>query len=987
MKQSVISQLYLKDTAFQKLMQKRIVNVLLIASPYDAFMMEEDGRVEVQLFFEYMALNLSLPPRVTIVSNLSQAIDVMSQKKFDLVIAMPGVDISETFEGAKKIKSIDADIPFVVLTPFSKEVSRRIADQDMSNIDFVFSWLGNVDLLLAIIKLIEDRMNAEEDVLGVGVQMILLVEDSVRFYSSVLPHLFKFLLNQSLIFSTEALNEHEKMLRMRGRPKVMLARNYEEAMEIYEKYHRNILGVISDVTFMHDGEKDQKAGIKLAKYLRGRDPYLPIIIESSESENAELVKEFGGVFLDKNSKKLPVDLGNAITDNFGFGDFIIRNPETQDEIMRVKSLNGLQKRIFDIPDESLLYHAHRNDISRWLYSRAMFPIAEVLKEHRTRDNSDIPSLKRLVFDLIVKYRKMKNRGVVAEFQKDRFDYYSNFARIGQGSMGGKGRGLAFIDTIIKRHPDCDNFKGVGICIPRTVVICTDIFDQFMADNNLYPFALEDHKDEEILQKFLEARLPEKLRDDLLGLYDVIDGPLAVRSSSLLEDSHYQPFAGIYSTYMIPHADTAETQLDLLTKAIKSVYASVFYSDSKAYMTATSNVIDQEKMAVIIQEVVGRDNDGYFFPSFSGVGRSLNYYPINDEKAEEGVVQIAVGLGKYIVDGGRSLRFSPAHPNNVLQTSTLDLALKDTQTHFNAIKTSDIPEKFSIDDGFNIVKVRVQKFANTGVLRYMVSTYDPTNDMMVDYELDEWRRVVTFNNMLRDDVFPLAETIDYMLRLGQQEMCRPVEIELAGIVYDKPDSDGLLGRIYWLQIRPIIDKQDMIDDDIMDVEDSQVILKSNTALGHGKIEDIDTIIYVRPQNFRSSNNMAIAREIEKINREFLNSGRGYVLVGPGRWGSSDTALGIPVKWPMISAARLIVESSLANYRIEPSQGTHFFQNLTSFGVGYFTINPTIGDGIYDCEFLDSLEAEYESDFLRIVKFDAPLSISINGKKGVGIVLKQ
>lgn len=986
MKQSVISQLYLKDTAFQKLMQKRIVNVLLIASPYDAFMMEEDGRVEVQLFFEYMALNLSLPPRVTIVSNMKSAVDTMQQKKFDLVIAMPGVDISETFDGAKEIKSVDADIPFVVLTPFSKEVSRRIADQDMSNIDFVFSWLGNVDLLLAIIKLIEDTMNAEEDVLGVGVQMILLVEDSVRFYSSVLPHLFKFLLNQSLIFSTEALNEHEKMLRMRGRPKVMLARNYEEAVEIYEKYHKNILGVISDVTFMHEGEKDPKAGIKLAHYLRDRDPYLPIIVESSESENRELVKDFGGVFLDKNSKKLPVDLGKAITDNFGFGDFIIRNPETQEEILRIKNLKELQKRIFEIPDESLLYHARRNDISRWLYSRAMFPIAEVLKEHRTKDNSDVPSLKSLVFDLIVKYRKMKNRGVVAEFQKDRFDHYSNFARIGQGSMGGKGRGLAFIDTIIKRHPDCDNFMGVGICIPRTVVICTDIFDQFMADNNLYPFALEDHKDEEILQKFLAARLPEKLRDDLLGLYDVIDGPLAVRSSSLLEDSHYQPFAGIYSTYMIPHADSAESELDLLTKAIKSVYASVFYSDSKAYMTATSNVIDQEKMAVIIQEVVGRDNNGYFFPSFSGVGRSLNYYPINDEKAEEGVAQIAVGLGKYIVDGGRSLRFSPAHPNNVLQTSTLDLALKDTQIHFNAIKTSDIPQQFSIDDGFNIVKIRVQNFANTGVLRYMVSTYDPTNDMMVDYELGEWRRVVTFNNMLRDNVFPLAETINYMLKLGQQEMCRPVEIELAGIVYDKPDANGMLGKIYWLQIRPIIDKQDMIDDDIMEVDDNCILLKSNTALGHGKIEDVDTIIYVRPQNFRSSNNTAIAREIEKINREFLNKGRGYILVGPGRWGSSDTALGIPVKWPMISAARLIVESSLAAYRIEPSQGTHFFQNLTSFGVGYFTINPSIGDGIYDCTYLDNLDAEYESDLLRIVKFNTPLSISINGKKGVGIVLK-
>ncbi len=656
MNEESVSQLYLKDTAFQDLMQRRIFNVLLVASPYDAFMMEEDGRVEEQLYFEYVALNLSSPPRVTRVSRPSEALDLLAVKRFDLIIMMPGIDLSETFVGAKEIKSRYPDVPIIVLTPFSKEVSRRLAKEDLTAVDYVFSWLGNVDLLLAIIKLLEDKMNADNDINEVGVQLILLVEDSVRFYSSVLPTLYKFLLKQSLIFSTEALNEHEQMLRMRGRPKVMLARDYEEAVALYERYGKNMLGVISDVSFKREGVKDSKAGIKLAKYLRERDPYLPIIMESSEEENAPLVKEFGGAFIDKNSKKFPVDLGNTIMKDFGFGDFIIRDPETGEELLRIHDLKDLQRHIFDIPAKSLLYHASFNDISRWLYSRAMFPIAEVIKNHRFRNIEEAPAVRQLFFDLIVKYRKMKNRGVVAVFRKDRFDHYSNFARIGQGSLGGKGRGLAFIDSIIKKNPICDNYDGVTLTIPRTVVICTDIFDEFMETNNLYPVALSDIPDEKILKYFLQARLPERLIEDFFALFEVVDKPLAIRSSSLLEDSHYQPFAGIYSTYMIPHVDDRYEMLAMLGDAIKSVYASVFYADSKAYMTATSNVIDQEKMAVIIQEVVGKQVGDYYFPSFSGVGRSLNYYPINDEIPEDGVTEVAVGLGKYIVDGGLSLRF-------------------------------------------------------------------------------------------------------------------------------------------------------------------------------------------------------------------------------------------------------------------------------------------------------------------------------------------
>lgn len=984
MNEESLSQLYLKDTAFQNLMQRRIFNVLLIASPYDAFMMEEDGRVEEQLYFEYVSLHLSSPPRVTRVSHISEALAMLAQKSFDLIIAMPGGDLSETFHGAKEIKSLYPSIPIVVLTPFSKEVSRRLSHEDLSGIDYVFSWLGNVDLLLAIIKLLEDKMNADNDILDVGVQTIILVEDSVRFYSSILPHLYKFLLKQSMVFSTEALNEHEKMLRMRGRPKVMLARDYEEAVALYEKFGQNVLGVITDVSFHKDGKKDSQAGIKLSEYLRSRDPYLPIIVESTESTNREKVKHFGGIFLDKTSKKLPVDLGKEIMRNFGFGDFVLLNPATGEEIGRIKSLNELQKAIFKVPDETLYYHAQHNDISRWLYSRAMFPIAEVMKAHRFTSIDEAAAVKQLVFDLIVKYRKMKNRGVVAVFRKDRFDYYSNFARIGQGSLGGKGRGLAFIDSIIKKNPICDNFDGVTISIPRTVVLCTDIFDEFMATNDLYPLALSDAPDEEILARFLEAQLPERLKEDLLALFEVVDRPLAVRSSSLLEDSHYQPFAGIYSTYMIPTVKDRQKMLKLLGDAIKGVYASVFYADSKAYMTATSNVIDQEKMAVIIQEVVGKQTEGFYFPSFSGVGRSLNYYPINDEEPEDGVAEIAIGLGKYIVDGGLALRFSPRHADKVLQTSTLDLALRDTQTRLYALDMSRVDETFKVDDGFNVTKKRIQDFANSGVLKYMVSTFDPIDQMIRDTDQGKGRKVVTFANVLSHGVYPLAPAIDFMLKKGQEAMRRPVEIEFAGMI--QPYSGESKGHIYWLQIRPIIDRKELVDDTILNIPDEDLIMKSNTALGHGNIENVSTIVYVRPENFSSMNNPMIAREIEDLNREFTARGENYVLVGPGRWGSSDTALGIPVKWPHISSAKLIVESSLSNYRIEPSQGTHFFQNLTSFGVGYFTINPSSHDGLFDIDFLNAQPAVYESESVRIVKFEEPLTIGINGRKGVGVVKK-
>ncbi len=974
--------LVFKDTSFANLMNKRIYNVLLIATKYDAFMLEDDGRVDEQIFNEYTSLSLRYPPRFTQVTTEEEALAELKDRNFELIICMPNMDNRDIFAAAKEIKIHYPNIPIVVLTPFSKEVSKRIANEDLSAMDYVFSWLGNAELLLAIIKLIEDKMNAPDDTASVGVQIILLVEDSIRFYSSALPHLYKFVLEQSQMFAKEALNGHQQTLRMRGRPKIKLARTYEEAVRIFNQYRDNMLGIVSDMSFMHDGVKDPYAGYKFGQYVRKTGLIIPFVLESSESSNKVYAKELGASFIDKNSKSYPQDLRKKIMQRFGFGDFVILNPQTKEEIMRIKDLKDLQKKVYQIPDDSLVYHLSRNHFSRFFYSRAMFPPAEVLKRVDVSDYKDMDEARKLIFDLIVQYRRMKNSGVVAIYQKDRFDEYSNFARIGDGSLGGKGRGLAFMGAMVKRYPKLET-ENFNTNIPKTVVICTDIFDEFMETNELLPVALSDADDETILKYFLRASLPASLIDDLMAFFDVVKSPIAVRSSSLLEDSHYQPFAGIYSTYMIPRLEDKYEMLRLLSDAIKAVYASVFYRDSKGYMTATSNLIDQEKMAIVLQEVVGNRYNDHFYPTISGVARSLNFYPIGNEKAEDGIANIALGLGKYIVDGGQTLRFSPRHPHNILQMSTMDFALRETQTRFYALDLKNLAEQFSIDDSFNLQRLGLKEADADGSLKYIVSTYDPYDQIIRDGYYPGGRKILSFVNILQHDVFPLAKTLDELLRIGQAEMGRPVEIEFA-VNVDPNNHDK--ATFYLLQIRPIVDNKEIMDEDLTQVGNEETILSSTSVLGHGIVTDVQDIIYVKSGAFNSSNNQLIAYEIEKLNRRFTEEEKNYVLVGPGRWGSSDHWLGIPVKWPHISNARVIVECGLENYRVDPSQGTHFFQNLTSFGVGYFTINPFKGDGWFDEEYLNALPAVEDTEYLRHIHFDKPIVIKMDGKKSLGVVLK-
>lgn len=974
--------LVFKDTSFANLMNKRIYNVLLIATKYDAFMLEDDGRVDEQIFNEYTSLSLRYPPRFTQVTTEEEALSELKDRNFELIICMPNMDNRDIFAAATEIKIHYPNIPIVVLTPFSKEVSKRIANEDLSAIDYVFSWLGNAELLLAIIKLIEDKMNAPDDTASVGVQIILLVEDSVRFYSSALPHLYKFVLEQSQMFAKEALNDHQRTLRMRGRPKIKLARTYEEAVRIFNQYRDNMLGIISDMSFMHDGVKDPYAGYKFGQYVRKTGLIIPFVLESSEASNKVYAKELGASFIDKNSKSYPQDLRKKIMQRFGFGDFVILNPQTKEEIMRIKDLKDLQKKVFQIPDDSLVYHLSRNHFSRFFYSRAMFPPAEVLKRVDVSDYKDMDEARKLIFDLIVQYRRMKNSGVVAVYQKERFDEYSNFARIGDGSLGGKGRGLAFIGAMVKRYPKLEH-DHFAVTIPKTVVICTDIFDEFMETNELYPVALSDVDDETILKYFLRASLPARLIEDLMAFFDVVKSPIAVRSSSLLEDSHYQPFAGIYSTYMVPKLEDKYDMLRTLSDAIKAVYASVFYRDSKAYMTATSNLIDQEKMAIVLQEVVGNRYNDRFYPTISGVARSLNFYPIGNEKAEDGIANIALGLGKYIVDGGQTLRFSPRHPHNILQMSTMDFALRETQTRFYALDLKNLADQFSVDDSFNLLRLNLKDADADGSLKFIVSTYDPYDQVIRDGYYPGGRKILSFVNVLQHEVFPLADTLDQILHVGQDEMGRPIEIEFA--VNIDPQNPGF-ATFYLLQVRPIVDNKEVMEEDLTLVEQEDTILTSTSVLGHGIVTDVQDIIYVKTGAFCSSNNQSIAYDIEKMNRQFTGEEKNYVLVGPGRWGSSDSWLGIPVKWPHISNARVIVECGLENYRVDPSQGTHFFQNLTSFGVGYFTINPFKGDGWFDEGYLNSLPAVEETEYLRHVRFDKPVVIKMDGKKSLGVVLK-
>lgn len=973
------------DPSFVQLMQKRIYRVLIISSNYDFYMLEEDGRIDEQIFDEYVSLNLRYPPFFIHANSIQKAFKIINTEPIDLVITMLSVGSSEAFGIAKAIKDYQPEIPIVILTPFSREVQLKMQTDDLSAIDYVFCWLGNMEILLAIIKLIEDRMNVQKDVDGVGVQVLLLVEDSIRFYSGYLPLMYRLVLQQSRFSMKEGLNDLSEMLRMRGRPKILLATNYEEAIVLYEKYKDNMLGVISDIRYQKNGKEDKEAGFKLHEHISKDNLNLSFLLQSAEKKNLQKAYEKNISFIFKHSQNLSNELRDYLVKNLAFGDFIFRQPQGN-ETDRASDLKSLQTKLKTLPHDSLKHHFDRNDFARWLNARALFPLAQKFKNLKLSDFPTISDAKKYMDKMISSYRLSRSRGVIAKFDKNTYDDHFIFSRIGIGPMGGKARGLAFLDSILKKNNTCSGLENIVVSIPRTVVLCTDIFDNFMRENNLMEKTLRAKSDEEILNLFIQAKFSETVKNDLKVFLSIVKKPVAIRSSSILEDSHYHPFAGIYSTYMIPNPQNDKaTTLKMLIASIKGVYASVFFQTSRSYMATTSNMIDEEKMGIILQEICGNkyknDNYGRFYPTLSGVARSINYYPIPPEKSGDGIANIALGLGKIAVEGGNTLRFSPKHPKRIIQLSSTKMTLKSTQKYFYALDLNPEQFKISTNDAVNIEKLRIKTAENDSSIKYVSSSFDFQNNILRDGYNYPGKKIITFSNILKHEIFPLSKILDTILQLGQKELNTPVELEFAANL-DVPKGTPQIFNV--LQIRPISETNSTQDINLKNIDKNKTIIYSETALGNGIINNLHDFVYVKPQSFDSSRNKELVQIIENINKTIASEGKNYILTGPGRWGSNDPWLGIPIKWPQISAARLIIESGLENYRIEPSQGTHFFHNLTAFKVGYFTINPFINEGFYNIDFLDKQPAVFENNFIRHVRFEKELTVKIDGKHNVGAV---
>lgn len=962
-----------------ELMSRRIRRILLVCNNYDNFSLEEDGRLDMRISREYSELNLSNPPVFERVESTSEALRLAeSGESFDLIITMYNVGSVDVFDFSAKMKGIAPGTPIVLLTSYSKEVWRRMQEQDRSFIDYAFCWSGSTDLIIAIIKLLEDSLNADDDILEEGVQCILLVEDSVRYYSTYLPLLYKLVLQQNVAALKDALNEDQQIFRKRARPKILMATNYDDAVALYERYKDQMLGVISDIGFvLHRGDKPAEekldAGIDLCNLIRRETPKMPILMQSSQESMRKVAMELGAGFLMKRSKTLTHELGEYIGREFGFGDFVVADHKLR-QIARASDLQGAEKIIATLPDAQLSELRSKNYISRWLLARGIFSAGNELKKTNSRDTDELRST---AVRLIHEYRTAQSLGVVARFNPDSYNDTIGFARIGEGSIGGKARGLAFLSHLLYKHRLYDKWEDARLTVPRTLVISTEYFDRFILENGLQYVINSDISDSELLTQFVSSTLPSDLMTSLRAFVRQVDKPLAVRSSSKLEDSYYQPFAGVYSTYMIPATENEDQQLRLLGNAIKSVYASVYYASSRGYITATANVISEEKMGVILQEICGSEDGGYFFPTLSGVARSVNFYPVGYEKPEEGIVKLAFGLGKAVVDGEQVLRFSPSHPRNIIQTSTPELALRDTQQVMYALNLQPGKFKTSVDDAVNLERIPIADCGRFRDFGKVVSTFDYENQRMVDSAAPRGPKAVTFAHILKYGTFPLADICKELLRIATEEMRCSVELEFAA---------DLENRVFnLLQIRPISSDSVNTEVDWNKIDDSDAFIRSSCALGTGWIPGIRDIVFVRKDKFDKMHSAEIAQELRELNARFRDEGSNYVLIGYGRWGSSIPTLGIPVVWSDISEAKALVECSLADFRVDPSQGSHFFQNLTSFNAGYISVDEysRAGDSI-DFELLESLPASSESNYIRHIRVEKELQICVDGRSGKAMI---
>lgn len=964
-----------RNTHFSSLIKFRIKRILMICSNYDAFIMEEDGKIESQVYKEYVGLNMSNPPTFVWVESAAAARQTLeNEPDIDMIICMYNEIDKDIFPLAADLKAEGKQIPFVLLMHYSKQIRKKVMSQTDSGVDFVFSWHGNADLILAIIKLFEDKRNADYDILETGVQAIMLVEDSIRYYSTYLPELYKLILKQSNEFLKETLNEDQQKNRKRSRPKILLATCYDEAFATYEKYRNHFLGIISDVGMVvHKGDppKTEKldAGIDLVHHIRQDDPMMPILLQSSQVSVADVAKRLNVGFLKKYSRTLFLQLSDYIKEEFGFGDFVFRDGKGV-VYGRAANLQELEEVIKHVPDNILVSNTSKNMFSKWFFARGLFTLAN---KFRLEHHDDASEAREFLIKEVQAYHKAMGRGIIAEFSNGNYDRYISFARMGDGSLGGKARGLAFLNRLIEKHSLTDRYENISISIPRSIVISTEYFDEFILENGLQYVIDSELSDDEILSEFVASRLPEGLISGLKTYLKTVDTPLAVRSSSKLEDSNYQPFAGVYSTYMIPHVDNKDMMLRILDKAIKSVYASVFYNGSRTYIQTTGNLQSEEKMAVVIQNICGSEHNGLYYPLISGVGRSVNFYPIGGERMEDGIVNVVFGLGKSVVEGGKTLRFSPEFPKKILQLSQPYLAMRDSQKMMFALDLRPGAFKISRNEGVNLVHIPVTEvipdYTNSNLV---FSTYSAVDNRIVPGVEESGARIVSFDAILKYGKYPLAKALSEIMDICRKELLCEVEIEFAA---DVAPSGKLSLKL--LQVRPISSyaAEQEVNFDELKASLGTLFLESGKALGNGFVNDVSHIVYIAPDKFNSLSTREIAAELAEINNTFKSRNEGYILIGPGRWGSSDPNLGIPVIWSDISEAKMIVEYSMPGFQVEPSQGTHFFQNITSLGVGYLSIDTVAGDGNVDFDALGELDSEQAMKYAVVLHTEEPITAYI------------
>jgi len=978
-----------KRVPLHALMARRITNILLVSSLYDSYTFEEDGALSEVLFAEYLQLNLSYAPRVERVSTAQEALDMLQTSRFDLVITMLRVGGMDVFDFRKKVRRIAPDVPVVLLAYNTRELAMLEPEQRPRNTDRLFVWSGDHRLFFAIIKHIEDRYNVEADIRLAGVQAIILVEDSVRFYSVYLPALYTAVVRQTQRLMSDAVHRMQRLLRMRARPKILLATSYEEAEEYYTKYKDHVLGVILDVAFPRGGKKDPHAGLDFASMVKQDNPDRPVLVQSSDAENRGFAQSIGAMYVDKHSPSLLSDVNRFMEEHLGFGAFVFRRPDGS-VVTSAHDLASLSEAIKWVPDESLLYHASRNHFSAWLMARTEFELAYALRPRHVDDFENVAALRQHLHQSLVEEQAKALAGVVADFSQGSIESSNMFVKIGSGSLGGKGRGLAFMNSLLDSYQVDEHVPEMRIQVPPTAILATGVFDRLLEGSRLVPYVLGNVSDDDVRRAFLAASLPDDVLKDLRSFLARVRYPLAVRSSSLLEDASFQPFAGVYRTFMIPNNNPdLDRRLDELCRAIKLVYASTFYADARSYIESTPNRLEEEKMAVVIQQLVGRSHGSFHYPNISGIVRSRNFYPMEGQKPEDGIALVALGLGNMVMDGGRCVRFSPAQPGRLYQFSTTSDYLKNSQREVVALDLSRSGPNGrradgSLDETYgNLAFLPLDVAEEHGTLMPVGSVYSPDNDAIYDGLSRSGIRLVTMAGILKQKTAPLAQTLAFLMRVGEAGFSSPVEIEFAVKLADKP---GALHEFNFLQIRPLGTAPELHQMHIEKIEPSKAICISRKALGHGVLRDIRDVVYLRHDSFDRGKTALIAREIGAINQRLRAGNRPYLLIGQGRWGSADSWLGVPVSWAQISGAACIVETDMKDIRVEPSQGTHFFQNITSLGIGYFTVNFGADGGSLDTAFLDSCKAETETQFVRHITFQEPLEIAVDNRKGLGVVMK-